>query len=110
MSAAQVNNIFAALPESADEIFESLLATSGLKLERIISCGQATPPGEWYDQVMDEWVLLLSGSASLLIEGEETPRRLAAGDYLLLPAHCRHRVEWTDPLVKTVWLALHFQS
>lgn len=100
-------NILADLPDSPDEIFETLLEKSGIKIERIISSGQATPAGEWYDQAGDEWVVLLSGSAGLLIEGEISPHRLAAGDYLLLPAGCRHRVEWTDPAVKSVWLAVH---
>ncbi|NVO00978.1 MAG: cupin domain-containing protein [Geobacteraceae bacterium] len=109
MTAARISNIFATLPDSSDEIFETLLAKSGLKIERIISTGQATPPGEWYDQKMDEWVLLLSGSARLLIDGEPAPRSLLPGDYLHLPAHCRHRVEQTDQQVKTIWLALHFQ-
>lgn len=102
-----IRNILADLPDSPDEIFETLLEKSGIKIERIISSGQATPAGEWYDQAGDEWVVLLSGSAGLMIEGEISPRRLAAGDYLLLPAGCRHRVEWTDPAVKSVWLAVH---
>lgn len=102
-----IRNILADLPDSPDEIFETLLEKSGIKIERIISSGQATPAGEWYDQAGDEWVVLLSGSATLMIEGEISPLRLAAGDYLLLPAGCRHRVEWTDPAVKSVWLAVH---
>ncbi len=104
-----LKNILSELPVSTNEIFETLLEKPGLKLERIISSGQATPEGEWYDQEQDEWVLLLTGSAALLIEGEHAPHRLIPGDYLHLPAHCRHRVEQTDTLVKTVWLALHFQ-
>lgn len=100
-------NILAALPESPDEVFETLLERPGLRLERIVSSGQASPAGEWYDQKEDEWVLLLSGSAGILIEGEGEPRRLAVGDFLLLPAGCRHRVDWTASADKTVWLALH---
>lgn len=109
MTATLLKNIFASLPDSDGEFFETLLETPGLKVERIISSGQATPCGEWYDQTLDEWVLLLSGSASLLIEGEAMPRHLLPGDYLYLPARCRHRVEQTAPNVKTIWLALHFQ-
>ena len=103
-----IKNILTDLPDSADEIFETLLTQPGIRIERIISSGQATPQGEWYDQEEDEWVLLVCGSASLLIEGETSPRRLGAGDFLLLPSGCRHRVEWTDPAVKSVWLAVHF--
>jgi cupin 2 domain-containing protein len=53
-------------------------------------------------------VLLVSGRARLEIEGERVERALGPGDYLFLPAHCRHRVAWTDPGQATVWLALHF--
>jgi len=101
-------NILADLPDSPAEIFETLLEQPGVKIERIISSGQATPEGEWYDQAWNEWVLLLCGSAGLMIEGEDSPRSLVAGDCLLLPTGCRHRVEWTDPAVKSVWLAMHF--
>jgi cupin 2 domain-containing protein len=97
------------LPDAdlSEEFFETLLQRDGLKVERIISTGQATPTGEWYDQSWDEWVLLLSGAALLQIEGESGPRRLEPGDAVMLPARCRHRVEWTDSDTPTVWLALH---
>ena len=86
-----------------------LLATGNFRLERIVSNGQATPPGEWYDQDTHEWVALLSGGAGLRFEDEAEPRVLRPGDYLLIPAHRRHRVEWTDPGTPTVWLALHYR-
>jgi cupin 2 domain-containing protein len=105
------NNLFAGIPAKIpQEISEILLKTPGFHLERIISAGQATPPGQWYDQETHEWVVLLSGAAGLLFEGEPQFRVLHPGDYLLIPAHCRHRVEWTDPEQRTVWLALHFQE
>lgn len=90
------------------EVVEILLQTGSFRLERIISTGQATPEGEWYDQDTPEWVVLLSGGAGLRFESEARVRTLAPGDYVLIPAHCRHRVEWTDPDRPTVWLALHF--
>lgn len=102
-------NIFSGLPQlGREERFDTLAGSGAVRIERIVSQGHATPEGEWYDQERDEWVLVLAGSAGLLIEGEAVPRRLAAGDYLLLPAHCRHRVAWTDPDLQTVWLAVHF--
>lgn len=101
-------NILAQLPTPGrEELFDEILRRPGVRIERIVSSGQATPAGEWYDQDWDEWVLLLAGSARLLVEGEGEARLLGPGDYLLLPARCRHRVEWTDPQVQTVWLALH---
>lgn len=97
------HNIPATLPT---ELFDTLLQRDGLRLERIVSAGHTTPPGEWYDQAWDEWVILLSGSATLHFEGE-APQQLTPGDYLLIPAHRRHRVEATDQQVQSVWLALH---
>lgn len=89
------------------EYFQTLLETAGVRLERIVSKGHATPPGEWFDQDKDEWVVLLTGAARLRLEDETEVLELTAGDYLWLPAHCRHRVEWTDSEQETVWLALH---
>jgi len=104
------HNLFLRIPESfSSEIFETLLRTEHFRLERIISSGQATPPGEWYDQDTNEWVVLFSGSAGLIFEGEEVKRILKPGDYIHIPAHRRHRVEWTDPNEKTVWLAVHYR-
>ncbi len=96
-------------PPAPAEDFETLLQRPGLKLERIVSYGQTTPEGEWYDQEQDEWVVLLAGAARLLIEGEGE-QELKPGDAVMLPAHCRHRVTWTDPAQPTVWLALHLEA
>lgn len=90
------------------ELVSVLLSRPGLRVEHIVSAGQASPPGFWYDQPQPEWVLLVSGTALLRIEDEASPRHLAAGDWIDLPAHCRHRVEWTTPECPTVWLALHY--
>jgi cupin 2 domain-containing protein len=81
-----------------------------VRLERIISRGHATPPGEWYDQDRDEWVVVLRGSAGLRFEGESREHVMHAGDHLVIPAHRRHRVEWTDSREPTVWLAVHYSS
>jgi cupin 2 domain-containing protein len=106
-----IKNLFTHLTRASDgEVFETLLQTDTLKLERIVSTGQSTPPGQWYDQDRDEWVVLLSGSAGLLFEGKQNIRVLRPGDHLLIPAHVRHRVEWTEAGAETVWLALHYTS
>ena len=103
-----MNNLFECLIESASEEFGTLLETGHFKLERIISGVQAAPPGEWYDQDKDEWVILLKGSAGLSFEDGENTLVMKPGDYIHIPARRRHRVEWTDPTQKTIWLALHF--
>lgn len=109
MSAVVIGNLLAGVPPAGrDELFQEILRRPGVRVERIVSSGQATPAGEWYDQEWDEWVLLVAGSAGLLLEGEDEPRTLGPGEYLFLPAHCRHRVAWTDPRLQTIWLALHF--
>jgi len=94
----------------AEELFDILLEAPGLRVERIVSTGQVTPEGAWFDQDWDEFVLLVSGAARLLIEGETQDRQLKPGDWLLLPAHCRHRVIWTQEFPPTVWLAIHYQG
>jgi cupin 2 domain-containing protein len=104
-------SLLADLPETLpEERFETLLETSGFRLERILSLGHATPAGEWYDQTSDEWVLLVRGEARLRIEGRADELSMQPGDTVWLPAHCRHRVEWTTPLEVTVWLALHYPA
>ena len=104
-------NIFSGIPDLVkDEIFETILKTGHFDLERIISFGQATPPGRWCEEQTDEWVILLKGSAGLSFEGRDEPVVLHPGDYVHIPALRRHRVEWTDDGEKTVWLALHYDS
>ncbi|MEQ1621100.1 MAG: cupin domain-containing protein [Methylococcales bacterium] len=103
-------NLFEHLPQpGAEESFETFLELGGVRLERIVSHAHATPEGEWYDQHWDEWVLLLQGSAGLLIEGEPEPILLKPGDSLHLPSHLKHRVEWTDAEQPTIWLAVHVE-
>jgi cupin 2 domain-containing protein len=108
---ANDGNIYTGLPFEplTEEIVSELLATPNLEIERIVSTGQASPADHWYDQDWDEWVILLRGGARLLFEGEAEPRRLGAGDYLHILAHCRHRVLWTDPEQLTIWLAVRYR-
>ena len=103
------NNLFDGIPEKLPhEIFHELIYTESFKLERIVSGGQSTPPGEWYDQEWHEWVILLSGSAGISFEGQPSILELKPGDYIKIKAHQKHRVEWTNPEEKTIWLALHY--
>ena len=90
----------------AEEDLRDLISRPGVRIERIVSKGQTTPDGEWYDQEQGEWVLLVQGAARLLIEGEAEERALDSGDYLYIAPHVRHRVTWTDPQTETIWLAV----
>ena len=89
---------------------EPLAAGPGVHLERIVSFGHCSPQGFWYDQAETEWVALLTGRARIRIEGRADDIALGPGDTPLLPAHCRPRVEWTDPNEPTIWLALFSTS
>jgi cupin 2 domain-containing protein len=102
-------NLFADVPERlAREDVATLLSAPGLRIERIVSHGHASAPDDWYDQAQAEWVIVLAGSASLVFDDNAATLRMQAGDYVHIPAHRRHRVEWTDPGQPTVWLAVHY--
>jgi cupin 2 domain-containing protein len=104
-------NLFQALHgPSPDEDFLTLVSAPGVTIERIVSIGQASPPDVWFDQPLTEWVVVVTGAAEVLFEGEEETVSLKSGDYLLIPPHLRHRVAWTDPGQPTVWLAVHFKE
>ncbi len=92
-----------------EERFDRLLERRGLRIERIVSTGQASPPGFWYDQPEDEFVVLITGGARLHFETGDVVLDLTPGDWVEIPAHARHRVEATQAEPATVWLAVHFQ-
>jgi cupin 2 domain-containing protein len=102
-------NLLSPLPDArAGEAVEALLARPGLRIERIVSLGQASAPDYWYDQPEGEWVVLLAGAACLRFGDEPEPRRLGPGDFVEIAPRRRHRVEWTDPEQPTVWLAVFY--
>ena len=103
-----MDNLLADLPRRlhAEEVVE-LVGRGDVRIERIVSTGQATPEDEPYRQDHDEWVLLLAGAARVWLDGRGE-RTLAPGDAILIPAGTMHRVAWTDPDEPTVWLAVHF--
>jgi cupin 2 domain-containing protein len=104
-----MKNLFVDLPPTlTDERFDFLVDSGRVRLERIVSRGHATSAGQWFDQDTNEWVTILKGGARLRFEDESEPRTLGPGDYVLIPAHRRHRVEWTAPDEPTIWLALHY--
>ncbi len=102
-----LDDLPAALPK---ELITPLLQGGGVRIERIVSQGHASPPGFWYDQDESEWVFVLEGRAGLQIEGFSETFELLRGSYMDIRAHTRHRVAWTDPREKTVWLAIHYRE
>jgi len=100
-------NIFTHLPAADDrEHVATLVWTSGMRIERIVSHGQCSPTGFWYDPNEDEWVILLAGAAKLAFDDGEPLHTLQAGDYFLIPAGRRHRVAWTTLDQNTIWLTI----
>ncbi len=105
------SNLFADIPDSLpEELFRDILNRGAVRIERIVSRGHRSPEGFWFDQAWDEWVLVVRGRAGLEVQGQPAVVELGPGDHLLLSAHTRHRVAWTDEKCDTVWLAVHIHS
>lgn len=105
----KIKNIFSDIPvEIPDELTEILISSGDIRIERIISKGQHSPENFWYDQDQDEWVILLHGKARLKFYGQSEPVELDTGDYINIPPHRKHRVEWTDPEEVCVWLVVYY--
>ena len=102
-----MDNLFDKIPASLpQELVQTILNHENLRVERIVSKGHASPEGFWYDQEQHELVFVLQGAARL--QFDDAVRELKVGDYLNIPAHCRHRVDWTTPDGPTVWLAIFY--
>jgi cupin 2 domain-containing protein len=105
----EISNLFVDINTSSpQELFTTLHEAGSVRIERIVSYGQASLEGFWYDQDQDEWVIVLQGAAKL--EFEDRTVEMNRGDYLHIRAHQKHRVEWTSPDEPTIWLAVHFES
>jgi cupin 2 domain-containing protein len=104
----ETGNIYKLIPETGkDEIFETLIKSGSVEIERIISHGHTSPESGWYDQEKSEWVIVFQGVAIIEFENNEK-FEFKQGDFINIPAHRKHRVFWTDPNVKTIWLAIHY--
>lgn len=102
-------NLFDDLPASLpDELFQTLITGKHVHIERIVSHGHTSPEGFWFDQPRHEWVMVLKGAARLRFEWDDQAVEMRPGDSLHIPAHRRHRVEWTTPDEPTIWLAVHY--
>lgn len=101
-------NLFTNIPSVlAEEVIQTLFSIENTDIERIISKGQKSPPGFWYDQDRNEFVLLLKGKAEIeFADGQIIKMR--KGNYLLIKAHERQRVKKTSRIPQCIWLALHF--
>jgi cupin 2 domain-containing protein len=100
-------NLLTDLPRHLpDELITTLLEVANVRIERIVSHGHASPEGFWYDQDQHEWVVVLKGAARLRFEDETV--EMKSGDFMNIPAHTKHQIEWTTPNDSTIWLAVHY--
>ena len=106
-----MRNLFADLSSHLPgELFTTLLQAADVRVERIVSHGHVSPTDFWNDQAEHEWVIVLKGEAILLFKNQNEPLHLKCGDHILIPAHQKHRVQWTTPVEPTVWLAVFYQT
>lgn len=106
-----MRNLLANLPESLpEELVEILAENDSVRIERIVSTGHSSPKDFWYDQEEHEWVVVLKGQAKLLFECDDQSVLMKPGDFVNIPAHQKHRVEWTTPDEPTVWLAVYYRN
>ena len=104
-------NFFSSVPDSLpDELMETLVAHPNVRIERIISTGHSSPTDFWYDQDEHEWVIVLQGQAKIAFADPARELTLGPGDFLEIPAHQRHRIDWTSDTEPTVWLAVFYRS
>ncbi len=104
-----MDNLFDNLPTSVpQELIEILAENQHVRIERIVSHRHASPDGFWYDQEEHEWVIVLKGAATLRFENETV--EMKPGDFVNIPAHTKHRVEWTTPDEPTIWLAVFYRD
>lgn len=103
------DNLFKEIPANlTDEQFSILAEGKNLRIERIVSNGQSSPDGFWYDQPDYEWVTLLQGEACIEFSDSRTPVRLLPGDHINIRAHHKHRILYTSKTEPTIWLAVHY--
>ena len=101
-------NIFSNIPDQIpDEIFEDIVTTNTVRIERILSYGHSSPESSWYDQAENEWVIVLEGQGVIQFENGKTVT-LNQGDYLNIPARQKHRVASTAEDTRTIWLAVFY--
>lgn len=106
----KTSNLFTNIPSHNPdkECFEQLIDTDSIMIERIISKGhKSAPSDEWLVQEKNEWVTVLKGKARIAFE-DQASIQLDEGDYVKIPSRKKHKVEWTDPDIETIWLAVHY--
>lgn len=94
-------NIYDYLTPQSGETFTTLLEHKNIKINRIVSSNDLEETE--YKQEEDEWLVLIEGEATLLLNDEK--KTLIKGDTLFIPSKTPHRVLHTKS--DTVWLTVH---
>ena len=94
-------NIYDYIPPQNGESFTTLLEHKNIKINRIVSSNELNE--KTYQQEEDEWLVLLEGEATLLLDKKEIT--LTKGDTLFIPSKTPHRVLRTKS--GTLWLTVH---
>lgn len=103
-----ISDFFQNLPDaSVEEKIEIIAQTENITIERIVSHGQSS---EWFDQDETEFCTVLAGSAKIQFNDDPEPALMKPGSWVIIPAHCRHKVTWTEPDVNTVWIAFKWNK
>lgn len=106
-----MKSVFTSIPANLpQELFDDLVTSKNVRIERIVSRGHVTEEGEWYDQDEHEWVMVVKGMGRILFEADMREVELKEGDHINIPAHQRHRVSWTEPDTETIWLAVFYRE
>ncbi len=108
MSDSPRGSLFRNLPNATEEErLEELCRSKSFRIERIVSDSQVSPAGFWFDQLDDEWVLVVQGEAEIALLDPDETIHLSPGDWLMIQAHRKHRVAATSREAVTIWLAVH---
>jgi len=103
------NSLFGDIPSALrTEFVERLAGRKGVRIERIVSRGQCSAVGFWYDQAETEWVLLVKGAGRIRFEADDSVVEMRAGDHITIAPRARHRVDWTTPDEETIWIAVFY--
>ena len=89
-----------------EENFFQIFKNESIRVERIVSNGQKSPEDFWYEQIENEYILLLSGNA--ILEFEDFEVELKNGDCLNIEAMQKHRVKFTSLDEPTIWFAVFY--
>ncbi len=102
-----IKNIFDKINvDKINEEFIEILRDTNIRIERIVSNGQISEDGFWYEQDENEFVLLQEGEA--ILEFEDRDVSLKKGDFIDIKSRQKHRIKYTSLSEPTIWLVIFY--